>query len=68
MTILIGEGQEAYINWNAPPVVKATTVGEKTLDMRFGGRHNWRFVTKKNKEELYPVSRLKKEKSWLPFF
>ena len=35
-------GKEALIHWNGPPLQKATSLGEASLDRIFGGRH--RFV------------------------
>ena len=56
-------GQEAYINWNRPPVHLADSLGESSLDSYFAGRRNWRFVTRKNKVESVAVCRMKAERA-----
>ena len=61
-------GDESYIHWNGPPVHFARPLGEASLDKKFGGRSNWRFVTKKGKEESVVVTRLKRVSPRLPLF
>ena len=61
-------GDESYIHWNGPPVHLAGSLGEASLDKKFGGRSNWHFVTKKGKSESLVVTRLKKTVSPVPFF
>ena len=61
-------GDESYIHWNGPPVHLAGALGQAALDKKFGGRSNWRFVTKKGKSESLVVSRLKRVESRVPFF
>ena len=53
-------GDESYVHWNGPPLHMADELGKSALDKKFGGRNNWRFVTKKNKSESLVVSRLKR--------
>ena len=61
-------GDESYIHWNGPPVHLATSLGESALDKKFGGRPNWRFVTKKCKSESLVVSKLKRIGSRLSIY
>ena len=61
-------GEECYIHWNGPPIHLAEELGKSALDKKFGGRNNWRFVTKKGKLESLTVSKLKRTLPRLPFF
>ena len=44
-------GMEAKIHWNGTPVHLAQTLGEAALDLHFGGRDKWHFVTKQGKKD-----------------
>ena len=61
-------GSESYIHWNGPPVHHAGPLGKAALDKKFGGRSNWRFVTKQCKLESLVVKRLKRIAPRVPFF
>ena len=61
-------GEESYIHWNGPGVHLADALGQAALDKKFGGRSNWRFVTKKGKSESLVVSRLKRIEPRVPFY
>ena len=61
-------GAEAFINWNGPPVANSRTIIELALDKRFGGRSQWRFITKENNLQSTVVSRLRRDVSRVPFF
>ena len=50
-------GNESFIHWNGPPVHHAGPLGKAALDKKFGGRSNWRFVTKKCKAESIVVTK-----------
>ena len=61
-------GLESYIHWNGPPVHLAGPLGKAALDKKFGGRSNWRFVTKQCKIESLVVTKLKRLTARVPFF
>ena len=51
---------KATFNGMVPPVHLAWALGEASLDKKFGGRYNWRSVTKNGKSESLVDTRLKK--------
>ena len=60
-------GKEAFIHWNGPHAARVDSLGEATLDRRFGtGR--WNFVTMANKADSLVTKRIRKEEPYLPFF
>ena len=61
-------GDESMIHWNGPPLHLADSLGMEALDIHFGGRANWNFVTLGNKSESVVIKRLKKVESKVPFF
>ena len=61
-------GDESYIHWNGPPVHLAGELGRAALDKKFGGRRNWRFVTKNTKSESLVVTRLRRAVPRVPFY
>ena len=61
-------GDESVIHWNGPPQHLAQGLGKAALDKKFGGRKNWRLVTKKRKSESLVVTRLKRSVPRVPFF
>ena len=65
---IVAVGEESYIHWNGPPVHLAGALGAASLDRKFGGRSNWRFVTKKGRGESLVVTRLKRNVARVPFF
>ena len=65
---IMAVGEESLIHWNDPPLHLAASLGKAALDKKFGGRTNWRFVTKKCKSESLVVTRLKRSVPRVPFF
>ena len=61
-------GDESMIHWNGPPLHLADSLGMEALDIHFGGRAKWNFVTLGNKSESVVIKRLKKVESKVPFF
>ena len=60
-------GKEAFIHWNGPPVARADSLGEATLNRMFG-TGQWNFVTMANKADSLVTKRLRKEEPSLLFF
>ena len=61
-------GDQSFIHWNGPPLHLAGPLGQAALDSKFGGRGNWRFVTRNCKSESQVVTRLKRGVPRVPFF
>ena len=67
---------EIFVAWQGPPVTACTTLVENALDLRFGTRSAWHFVTSSRKDVLHKWTRSKvvdrvysenKEAAKLPF-
>ena len=61
-------GAEAKIHWNGPPIHLLKCLGEAALDLHFGGRSKWHFVTRQVKKDSVVTQRLKMNSGKLPFY
>ena len=61
-------GMEAKIHWNGPPIHLTQNLGDAALDLHFGGRNKWHFITRHDKKDSAVTQRLKTERPTLPFY
>lgn len=61
-------GAEAKIHWNGPPIHLTQSLGEAVLDVHFGGRNKWHFVTRQAKKDSAVTQKLKMNSGKLPFY
>ena len=68
--------EEIFVSWQGPPLTESTKLIEHALDLRFGSRQDWHFVTTSRKDKLSKwtrsqvvdrVMREEKESIKLPF-
>ena len=61
-------GAEAKIHWNGPPIPLTQSLGEAVLDVHFGGRNKWYFITRQAKKDSAVTQKLKMNSGKLPFY
>ena len=61
-------GTEAKIHWNGPPLQLTQSLGEAVLDVHFGGRNKWHFVTRQSRKDSTVIQKLKMDSAKLPFY